>query len=153
MTYYTAIRNWSQITLYANIGVHYDILITDRNKWKNSVCRVTYDHVTQNLHGKNLEDGQLSVLGEDMGCFWEFHFPHIIFECLNFFKWAWIALVVGETGFTKTRDEKSDMNIESVFTLTSRVAVAKWSQKRLQLLCGRQPSGHSQASLSVLGHP
>ena len=34
-------------------------------------------------------------------------------------------MVVGETGFTKTRDEKSDMNIESVFTLTSRVAVAK----------------------------
>lgn len=83
----------------------------------------------------------------------ELHLPHIISEYLNFYKWGWVALVAGETGFTKSRDEKSDVDIESVCTLTPRAAAARWSPRRPQLPCGRQPSGRSQASSSVSGRP
>ena len=33
------------------------------------------------------------------------------------------------------------------------MAAVRWLRKRRQLLCEKRPSGHSQASLSALGHP
>lgn len=58
-----------------------------------------------------------------------------------------------DTDFLTNSAEKSEKSITRIFKLTPRVAAVRWLRKRRQLLCEKRPSGHSQASLSVLGHP